>query len=100
FFTTKPMGSGTGVGLSVCHAIVETHGGAISVQETPGGGATFVVELPVAARDEAADLAPPTKASLPQQVRVLVVDDEPEIGELIADILVRDGFLVDVTTSG
>ncbi|MBI4562690.1 MAG: response regulator, partial [Candidatus Rokubacteria bacterium] len=47
FFTTKPSGQGTGLGLSLCHGIVEKHGGTIRVTSTPGQGAVFRVELPV-----------------------------------------------------
>jgi two-component system NtrC family sensor kinase len=46
--TTKPDGEGTGVGLALCRTIAKAHGGAIAVEETPGGGATFVVRLPLA----------------------------------------------------
>jgi two-component system NtrC family sensor kinase len=49
FFTTKPVGSGTGVGLALCRAVVAGHGGRIHAEETPGGGATLVVWLPLAA---------------------------------------------------
>lgn len=47
FFTTKPEGRGTGVGLALCRTVVAAHGGRIAVEETPGGGATFVVRLPL-----------------------------------------------------
>jgi len=47
FFTTKPVGRGTGLGLYICHEIVSRHGGAISVNSPPGGGAQVVVRLPV-----------------------------------------------------
>ncbi len=47
FFTTKPDGEGTGVGLALCRTIAKAHGGSIVVEETEGGGATFVVRLPL-----------------------------------------------------
>lgn len=47
FFTTKPVGSGTGLGLSIVHQIVQAHGGRVHVDGAPGGGARFVVSLPL-----------------------------------------------------
>ncbi len=47
FFTTKEVGVGTGLGLSLCFGIVKRHGGVISVDSTYGAGATFTVELPI-----------------------------------------------------
>jgi signal transduction histidine kinase len=49
FFTTKPVGAGTGLGLSLSHGIVERHGGRISAENAPGGGARFAIELPLEA---------------------------------------------------
>lgn len=46
FFTTRPGGVGTGVGLALCRTIAQDHGGRIEAEETPGGGATIVVRLP------------------------------------------------------
>jgi PAS domain S-box-containing protein len=46
FFTTKPSGSGTGLGLSISKNIIESHGGTIRIECPPGGGTTFIVELP------------------------------------------------------
>ncbi|KAB7628177.1 sensor histidine kinase [Alkalilimnicola sp. S0819] len=47
FYTSKPVGRGTGLGLAVSHGIIEGHGGTIEALETPGGGATFRVRLPL-----------------------------------------------------
>jgi two-component system NtrC family sensor kinase len=52
FFTTKEVGSGSGLGLSVCHGIVSEHNGRIYVESTTGKGATFVVELPLTDQSE------------------------------------------------
>jgi len=47
FFTTKEQGKGTGLGLAICRQIVEAHRGTIEEIDTPGGGATFEVRLPL-----------------------------------------------------
>jgi signal transduction histidine kinase len=49
FFTTKEVGKGTGLGLSICHGIITEHGGRIYAESEFGKGATFIVELPIAA---------------------------------------------------
>jgi signal transduction histidine kinase len=46
FFTTKPPGEGTGLGLAVSREILQAHGGNLRLEDTPGGGATFVLEMP------------------------------------------------------
>ena len=46
FYTTKPVGVGTGLGLSVCYGIMKDHGGRLWAESEPGAGATFFVELP------------------------------------------------------
>jgi signal transduction histidine kinase len=47
FFTTRDVGKGAGLGLTVAYDIVTAHGGTIEVEDTPGGGATFVLQLPI-----------------------------------------------------
>src|SRR5262245_58354705 len=95
FFTTKPTGAGTGVGLSVTHAMVEQHGGRLSFSETPGGGATFAVELPLAAVPPAAPVRRRVSVPKAHTRQALVVDDEPEIAKLVREVLQADGFVVD-----
>ncbi|MFO1050138.1 MAG: ATP-binding protein, partial [Geminicoccaceae bacterium] len=101
FFTTKPQGVGTGVGLSVSLGIVTTHGGRIEVRSAPGQGTCFTVLLPLpAALPAPVEDVGAITAAPGLQGRVLVVDDEAEIAELVAEHLRRDGLTVEVVASG
>ncbi|SJM29791.1 putative Histidine kinase [Mesorhizobium delmotii] len=100
FFTTKEIGSGTGIGLSFCHRIVQSHGGTIEVESPEGGGSTFILSLPASDRIE--ERAETAEDELPNSTGIacLVVDDEEEVGELVAEVLRRDGFKVTIARSG
>jgi PAS domain S-box-containing protein len=100
FFTTKAVGSGTGIGLSICHAFVTAHGGSIEIDETPGGGATFKIRLPVVPVEPAHPPTPPKPAPEIARRRVLVIDDERDFAELLAEMLEREGFAVEVAFDG
>jgi PAS domain S-box-containing protein len=100
FFTTKEVGTGTGIGLSLCHRVLEAHSGRIKVETTPGGGATFVVRMPVLLGGDVAAGPQGESAVAGAKLSVLVVDDEPEVAELLRDILRRDGHRVDIAASG
>jgi signal transduction histidine kinase/CheY-like chemotaxis protein len=102
FFTTKASGVGTGLGLSIVYGIVQQHGGEVTFESRPGAGVKFVMELPVisnpaAARPAAvAPLAAP--AGQPSAVpagRILVVEDEPTVAQLIVDVLREEGHQVE-----
>jgi two-component system NtrC family sensor kinase len=98
FFTTKPSGLGTGLGLSIVYGIVKQHEGEVSVENLAGGGARFVVELPVIAiptkNDSPAERQPRRLGTAPKS-KVLVVEDEPTVAQLIVDVLREEGHQVE-----
>jgi PAS domain S-box-containing protein len=99
FFTTKPVGEGSGIGLSLCQSIVSAHGGRIEVSNDLKGGAVFTVVLPVG--KPSAQVVEPTKIDCPlKTLRVLVIDDEPEIADTITEILRNHGHSADSVGDG
>lgn len=124
FFSTKGPQGGTGVGLSLCLNIVEGHGGSLTLDETPGGGATFLISLPINVpsaeqtaeteveaeeRSEAVTSALPSPSSAARASRaprtspalkILVVDDEPELAQTLADLLAPLGHRVTLASDG
>ena len=124
FFTTKPAGVGTGLGLAIVLGVAREHGGQVHVLSPPQGGAVFQIELPAASSEtlheeaagpllweekklfpEAAEFAgpgnpPPAVLARGKGTRVLVVEDEPTVARLIADVLEDEGMQVDVLLDG
>jgi two-component system cell cycle sensor histidine kinase/response regulator CckA len=102
FFTTKQIGSGTGLGLSVCHSIVTSIGGQITVRSQVGEGTTVRVRLKPA-EDISAHPADKQPASGPvksqrKELRILVVDDEPAVARSLRRAL--HGHQVTVSLNG
>ncbi|MDD5585849.1 MAG: PAS domain S-box protein [Alphaproteobacteria bacterium] len=101
FFTTKGGQGGTGVGLSLCLNMIVSHGGQLRHEDTPGGGATFLVELPTASalesvqEDAVADLPP-----VLNPLKILIVDDEVELAQTLADLLEPEGHFIDLAANG
>ncbi len=108
FFTTKEKGKGTGLGLSTVYGIVTQSGGQVSVESSPGRGATFTILLPrvtdetevLAALDGAAATekarTPGSRESIPARAegRILLVEDEMVVRDLARSILTKAGYTV------
>lgn len=99
FFTTKNRGEGTGLGLSVVHGIVTSHGGAIDVQSVPGEGTSFILYFPVLESVSETVAAAVVDAPPTGKERVLLVDDELALIEMGERILVYLGYQVTSRTS-
>jgi len=100
FFTTKPQGQGTGVGLSFSQGLAEAHGGRLELVPSVRG-ACFRLTLPIdadRALPSAAEEPAPAAEAPPRQA--LVVDDEQEIAESLADFLSIEGFACDIAVGG
>ena len=93
FFTTKDVGQGTGLGLSIAFGIVQEHGGRIWADSEPDKGTVFTVELPIVAHpmESVQQSSQPGPSPAHMGRRILLVDDEEEILEVIARILERMG---------
>jgi len=104
FFTTKPQGVGTGIGLAVSRGLIEAHGGSLTLEPPqPDAGAVFAIRLPIeAVMIESPPSVENSAAALQEAVkrRALIVDDEVEIANLLAEILRRLGFDCELATSG
>jgi two-component system, NtrC family, sensor kinase len=115
FFTTKPEGEGTGLGLSVVHGIVTEHGGRIDVERAPERGTRFTIRLPVgearlarvsgefelarlAALAAHAEAAPDDRAARP--LDLLIVDDERAILDFLTRYFTSRGHAVVATHDG
>jgi two-component system NtrC family sensor kinase len=101
FFTTKPTGHGTGLGLSISLGIVREHEGRIWAENTPQGGARFIVELPVIAPRASGEFqAVHPSHPVGDSLHILVVDDEASVRVALQRYLAARGHDVETTASG
>ena len=108
FFTTKSPGKGTGLGLSICHSIIQEHHGRIWVETEEGKGAKFIIEIPLIRCDGVT--RPEERSGLPssggspvsetRKHRVLVVDDEPGIVDVLRAVIEESGCSVEAAYNG
>jgi len=106
FYTTKEVGQGTGLGLSLATTLIENNGGNLSLEKTSPEGTVFLIELPLMgplpslhennSENPLADLMSPLKST----THILLVDDEPLVVEPLADYLEIKGFTVSQVKTG
>jgi len=102
FFTTKGK-AGTGMGLAVSFGIIRRHSGTVEVESEPGRGTTFKISLPVASAEAATPAANSfnvESVSSADAVRVMVVDDESTVRDVLREALEAEGCVVLVADSG
>lgn len=88
FFTTKPAGEGTGLGLSQVYGFTRQSGGALEIESQTPGGTSVILWLPIAGTLTATDDGPQTDPVAEQSPsRILLVEDDPEVGELVEAML-------------
>jgi two-component system NtrC family sensor kinase len=111
FFTTKKCGQGTGLGLSICARAAQEHGGRLWAENNEQGGATFILELPLASGIQQDETLEFEHVRLPRAQygesatsgrnhHILVVDDEPNVAQEIEKMLQQAGFQVTIATEG
>ncbi|MCF6246035.1 MAG: PAS domain S-box protein [Desulfobacula sp.] len=96
YFTTKPKGEGTGLGLSVIHGIIKNYGGQIIVKSTPGEGSTFDVYIPAIQQKTIFESKIENFINTKGNENILLVDDEHQILRLEKMILERSGYKVEI----
>jgi signal transduction histidine kinase len=101
FFTTKPAGEGTGLGLATAYGVVQQHGGAITVESSPGAGSTFDVLLPGVRTPAGSMPAVSAPATVEQgSETILLVEDDAAVRRVAERFLRRQGYDLLVAASG
>ena len=98
YFTTRQDENASGLGLTVCDSIVKAHGGRIGVRSQPGL-TVFIVSLPALPEETQARGRPPSPPRIEAR-RILVLEDEPLIRQLISANLITHGYAVETTAEG
>ncbi|WP_316415649.1 ATP-binding protein [Mesoterricola silvestris] len=98
FFTTKPFGKGTGLGLAMVFNTVKAHGGTVQISSRVGAGTTILIHLP-AAPGEASGAEPEAEVAC-RPLRILLVDDDPLIRDSVPGMLTQLGHTVEVSGGG
>ena len=100
FFTTKKVGKGTGLGLYVSFGILKEHGGSIRVENIKGSGVRFIICLPVTDKITRVAKEEKVKIILPENIKILVVDDEEVIRDWLKKLLTKKASRVFLAENG
>jgi len=99
FFTTKSDQGGTGLGLAMANSIVQHHHGTLEIESTLGLGTTITIHLPIPSVKPPAIFLTETSA-LSHSLAILLVDDQPDLLDVVTEYLTTDGHTVTSATSG
>ncbi len=99
FFTSKGV-TNSGLGMSVSYGIIKRHGGEILIESEPGKGTTFVIHLPTGYEEEQVVVKEVTPVKESRQARILVIDDEDSVRDILSRILKTKGHQVVVASNG
>ncbi len=100
FFTTKPVGKGTGLGLATVRSVAVAHGGSLELQSEPGQGTCIRIVLPSISEASASAPVPPEAGPPAAPRRILLVDDDDLVRRSLADLLASGGHTVATASDG
>ena len=99
FFTRREVGKGMGLGLSISYSVVSDHAGELRIENGRDGGVIVTIDLPMVAAESSAS-GETESGSRRKMPRILVVDDEPVILDLMVDLLTESSFRADTAGNG
>ena len=99
FFTTKGV-KNSGLGMSVSYGIIKRHGGEILIESEPGKGTTFIIHLPTGHGEEEATVKEVSPTKVSRRARILVIDDEDSVRDILSRMLKTKGHQVVVASDG
>ena len=99
FFTTKGV-TNSGLGMSVSYGIIKRHGGEILIESEPGKGTTFILHLPTGYGEEETVVKEVTSIKESRQARILVIDDDDSVRDILSRMLKTKGHQVVVASNG
>jgi PAS domain S-box-containing protein len=100
FFTTKLKNKSPGLGLPSAYGIAKSHGGTVELHSAPGEGTTVCIYLPLSEKDVAVAKEKTAKAPVKQSLKVLIVEDEAMIADMLSEMLEFSGHSSDICHDG